>query len=305
MKVLNLPIPFFVPISLSTHFLSYIFYNEPNIPNMHSHSHYLTQESNKDPLGPPSLESCEESHLSFPLICCLQDVCGWIISTFREGNGNPLQYSCLANPMDRGSWWAAVHGVTKSRTRLSDFTFTFHFHALEKEMATHSSVLAWKIPGTGEPGGLPSKESHRVGHDWSDLAAAAFLLLKISFINFPLHSSCYIPVILNSSPWLEYILVFLVSGAIAVTTPSGQNSSPASACQEDPINPLRAGTKVSFTVESYLPLVLPPIFPEFLVVLVEFCTVYITSIILITSFNMEFRSLVPQNRDAVNFQFLV
>ena len=75
--------------------------------------------------------------------------------------------------MDGGAWWAGVHGVTKSRTRLSDFTFTFHFHALEKEMATHSSVLAWSIPGTGEPGGLPSMGSHGVGHDWSDLAAAA------------------------------------------------------------------------------------------------------------------------------------
>ena len=73
-----------------------------------------------------------------------------------EGNGNPLQYSCLENPMDRGAWWAAVHGVAKSRTRLSDFTFTFHFHALEKEMATHSSALAWRISGTGEPRGLPS-----------------------------------------------------------------------------------------------------------------------------------------------------
>ena len=91
----------------------------------------------------------------------------------REGNGTPLQYSCLENPMDRGAWWAAVHGVAGSWTRLSDFTFTFHFHALEKEMATHSSVLAWRIPGTGEPGGLPSMGSHRVGHDWSDLAAAA------------------------------------------------------------------------------------------------------------------------------------
>ena len=89
-----------------------------------------------------------------------------------EGNGTPLQYSCLENPMDGGAWWAAVHGITKSRIRLRDFTFTFHFHALEKEMATHSSVLAWRIPGTGEPGGLPSLGLHRVGHDCSDLAAA-------------------------------------------------------------------------------------------------------------------------------------
>ena len=71
-----------------------------------------------------------------------------------EGNGTPLQYSCLETPMDRGAWWAAVHGVTKSRARLSDFPFTFHFHALEKEMAAHSSVLAWRIPGMEEPGGL-------------------------------------------------------------------------------------------------------------------------------------------------------
>jgi len=75
--------------------------------------------------------------------------------------------------MDGGAWWAAVHGVAKSQTRLSNFTFTFYFHALEKEMATHSSVLAWRIPGTGEPGGLPSVGSHRVRHNWSDLAAAA------------------------------------------------------------------------------------------------------------------------------------
>ena len=77
-----------------------------------------------------------------------------------EGNGHPLQYSGLKNSMD-----CIVHGVAKSQTRLSDFPFTFHFHALEKEMGTHSSVLAWRIPGKGEPGGLPSMGSHRVGHD--------------------------------------------------------------------------------------------------------------------------------------------
>ena len=90
-----------------------------------------------------------------------------------EGNGTPLQYSCLENPMDGGAWKAAVHGVAEGRIRLSDFTFTFHFIALEKDMATHSSVLAWRIPGTREPGGLPSMGSHRVRHDWSDLAATA------------------------------------------------------------------------------------------------------------------------------------
>ena len=78
-----------------------------------------------------------------------------------EGDGAPLQCSCLENPMGRGAWWAAVHGVTKSRTRLSNFTFAFHFHALEKEMAVHSSVLAWRIPGTREPGGLPSVGLHK------------------------------------------------------------------------------------------------------------------------------------------------
>ena len=82
-----------------------------------------------------------------------------------EGNGTPLQYSCLENPMDGGAWKAAGHGVAEGRTRLSDFPFTFHFHALEKEMATHSSVLAWRIPEMGEPGGLLSMGSHRVRHD--------------------------------------------------------------------------------------------------------------------------------------------
>ena len=84
---------------------------------------------------------------------------------YSEGNCTPLRSSCLEGPMDGGAWWAVVHGVAKSRTRLSDFTFIFHFHALEKEMATHSSVLAWRLPGMGEPGGLLSMGSHRVRHN--------------------------------------------------------------------------------------------------------------------------------------------
>ena len=85
--------------------------------------------------------------------------------SFGEGNGTPLQYSCLENHMEGGAWKAAVHGVAKSWTQLSDFTFTFHFPALEKQMATRSSVLAWRIPGTVEPDGLPSMGLHRVRHD--------------------------------------------------------------------------------------------------------------------------------------------
>ena len=122
--------------------------------------------------GPPDFNRI----FIFPLLivlciffCNKSQLWSWL----GEGNGTPLQYSCLENPMDGGAWWAAVHGVAKSQTRLSDFTFTFHFHALEKAMATHSSVLAWRIPGMGEPGGLPSMGSHRVGHDWSDVAVAA------------------------------------------------------------------------------------------------------------------------------------
>ena len=88
-----------------------------------------------------------------------------LLGNYREGNGTPLQYSCLENPMDTGAWYAAVHGVAKSQTPLSNFTFTFRFHALEKEMAIHSSILAWRIPGTEEPSGLPSMGSQRVGHD--------------------------------------------------------------------------------------------------------------------------------------------
>ena len=88
-----------------------------------------------------------------------------LVRVGREGNGTPPQYSCLENPMDGGAWWAAVHGVAKSQTRLSDFTFSFHFHALEKEMATHSNVLAWRIPGTEEPGGLLSMGLHSNRHN--------------------------------------------------------------------------------------------------------------------------------------------
>ena len=116
---------------------------------------------------------CSLLFIICPNCACMQLLsvpCSFFVG---EGNGTPLQYSCLENPMNRGVWWAAVHGVATSRTRLNDFTFTFHFHALEKEMATHSSVLAWRILGTGEPGGLPSMGSHRVRHNCSDLAAAA------------------------------------------------------------------------------------------------------------------------------------
>ena len=98
-------------------------------------------------------DTTERLHFHFSLSC------------IGEGNGNLLQCSYLENPRDGGAWWAEVYGVAQSRTQLSDFTFTFHFHALEKEMATHSRVLAWRIPGMGEPGGLTSMGSHRVRHD--------------------------------------------------------------------------------------------------------------------------------------------
>ena len=121
----------------------------------------------------------------------------YLVLQIGEGNGSPLQYFCQENPMDGGAWWAAVHGVTKSRTRLSEFTFIFHFHALEKEMATHSSVLAWRIPGMGELGGLPSVGSHRDRHDWSDLAVAVSETDDIQ----TLWSSHFL---LESAPWRKY-----------------------------------------------------------------------------------------------------
>ena len=126
------------------------------------------------------LHSCQEQNY-------IHFFYGWVV----------FQYSCLENPMDGGDWWAAVHGVAKSRTWLSDFTFTFHFHALEKEMATHSSVLAWRIPKTEEPGGLPSMGSHRAGHDWSDLVAAAEAVFHYISISPLLHSFiCWWPLVL-------------------------------------------------------------------------------------------------------------
>ena len=105
------------------------------------------------PWGRKESDTTEQLHFHFSLSC------------IGEGNGNPLQSSCLENPRRGGAWWAAVHEVTKSRTGLNDFTFTFHFPALEKAVATHSRVLAWRTPGPGEPGALPSVGSHRVGHD--------------------------------------------------------------------------------------------------------------------------------------------
>ena len=130
---------------------------------------------------------------------------------FGEGSGTPLQYSCRENPMDGGPWKAAVHEVTKSQTRLSNFTLTFHFHALEKEMATHSSILAWRIPGTGEPGGLLCMGSHRVGHDWSDLAAAAAAAASTGF------GSTDIFFMVTLSPWRKQC-INLCSGTCGVSS---------------------------------------------------------------------------------------
>ena len=123
-------------------------------------------------LWQPCIEQVYQHHFSKAFahfvspchISVIQNI-SYFLNIVRRRQCNPLQYSCLGNPMDGGAWWATVHVVSKSRTGLSNFTFTFHFHALEKEMATHSSVLAWRIPGTEEPGGLQSMGSQRVGHN--------------------------------------------------------------------------------------------------------------------------------------------
>ena len=109
-------------------------------------------------MGSLRVDTTERLHFHFSLSC------------IGESNGNPLQCSCLESPRHGGAWWEAVYGVTQSQTRLSKFSFTFHFHTLEKAMATHSSVLAWRIPGMGEPGGLPSMGSHRV---WRSLVGCS------------------------------------------------------------------------------------------------------------------------------------
>ena len=138
-----------------------------------------------------------------------------------EGNGNPLQYSCLENPMDGGAWEAAVHGMEKSQIWLSDFTFTFHFYALEKEMATHSSVVAWRIPGTEEPGGLLSMGSHSVGRDCRELAAAAAAVgeKKIWSSSFKLLQSSLFPLHLNGLVSLEFLKIYMPVDTV-VATPS-------------------------------------------------------------------------------------
>ena len=124
-------------------------------------------------LGIHTEETRTERGMCTPMFIAALFIIARIWKQPGEGSGTLLQYSCLEKPMDGRAWQAAVHEVAKSRTQLSDFTFIFHFHALKKEMATHSSVLAWRIPGMVEPDGLPSMGSHRVGHDWSDLAVAA------------------------------------------------------------------------------------------------------------------------------------
>ena len=138
------------------------------------------------------------------------------IWSIGEGNGNPLQYSCRENPMDGGAWWAAVHEVAESRTLLSDFTFTFHFPALEKEMATHSSVLAWRIPGMGKPGGLPSlgwQSRTRLKRLSSSSSIWSINELLLSLNNYPvllLRSSSLVVQLVKNPPAMQKTLVWFL-----------------------------------------------------------------------------------------------
>ena len=121
-------------------------------------------------------------------------------------NGNPLQYSCLENPMDRGAWWAAVHGVAKSQTWLSYFTFTFYFHALEKEMATHSIIPAWKLWWIEKPGGLQSAGSLRVERDWAWTGEGNGIPLQYSCLENPMDGGAWwtaVHGVVKSRTWLK------------------------------------------------------------------------------------------------------
>ena len=130
---------------------------------LHFHfSFSCTGGGNGNPLQCSCLENPRDGGAQWAVVC---GVAQSRTRLKRLSSSSSSTYSCLENPVDGGAWWAAVHGVANSQTRLGNFIFTFHFHALEKEMATHSSVLTWRIPGTSEPGGLPSMGLHRVGHD--------------------------------------------------------------------------------------------------------------------------------------------
>ena len=126
----------------------------------HAHIHTYIQHCLKATKTEFVTQNFNNSEIIRRIYFVLNPISTLFFENLGEGSGTPLQYSCLENPMDGGAWWAAVHGVARSRTRLSNFTFRFHFHALGKEMATQSIVLAWRIPGTGEPGGQPSLGSH-------------------------------------------------------------------------------------------------------------------------------------------------
>ena len=152
-----------------------------------------------------------------------------------EGSGTPLQYSCQENPMDRGAWRAAVHGVAKSQTWLSDFTFTFHFHALEKEMATHSSVLAWRIQWMEKPGGLQSMGSHRVRHDWSDLVVVVVVIYILYVYSWDFYVTLF-HIYCPLSPCLCPFFPFIFVGCVSVTQACPTLSTPWTVAHQTPLS---------------------------------------------------------------------